>query len=99
MIQVTNAIGQKQLYRPEELTILLVSKIKELTEAQPGSVFAYTVITMPSDYNADQTSVLQEAFHAITEPKLDEAADLCFLHGFALIIFFIVSLVSSGLES
>ncbi|KAG0271128.1 ATPase with role in protein import into the ER [Linnemannia exigua] len=61
MIEITNALGQKQLYRPEEMTTLLVSWIKHLAEAQSGSVFSYAVVTMPSDYNDDQISVFQEA--------------------------------------
>ncbi|KAG9063077.1 hypothetical protein KI688_004677 [Linnemannia hyalina] len=52
------------LYRPEELTALLVSHLKHLAETQAGINFTYTVVTIPSDDTPDQRYALDEAIEA-----------------------------------
>ncbi|KAG0199159.1 Endoplasmic reticulum chaperone BiP [Mortierella sp. NVP41] len=65
MIQLTTPDQeQKRLYRPEEITTLLVSHIKEHAEIHLGRNFTHAVVTIPSGYNPDQRWVPQEAISA-----------------------------------
>ncbi|KAF9132152.1 ATPase with role in protein import into the ER [Mortierella sp. 14UC] len=61
MIQVTDTHNQKQLFRPEDLTALLVSKIKERAELQSGKAFNMAIVTVPTDYTDNQRWALEEA--------------------------------------
>ncbi|KAF9548073.1 Heat shock 70 kDa protein 6 [Mortierella hygrophila] len=65
MIQIPAHVPTlRHLYRPEELTTLLVSHLKHLAETQAGINFTYAVVTIPSDDTPDQRHALDEAIEA-----------------------------------
>lgn len=67
MIQIpTHTSNQRRLYRPEEITTLLISNLKQRAEAQagPGTAFTHAVVTLPSDYTDDQRYALEQAIEA-----------------------------------
>ncbi|KAF9286657.1 hypothetical protein BGZ88_008993 [Linnemannia elongata] len=74
MIQIPAHIpALRRLYRPEELTTLLVSHIKHLTETQAGIKFMQAFVTIPNDYTQDQMDALDQVIEAagLSRARLD----------------------------
>ncbi|KAG0294073.1 Endoplasmic reticulum chaperone BiP [Linnemannia gamsii] len=67
MIQLpTHTSNQRRLYKPEDITALLISNLKQRAEVQagPGTAFTHAVTTIPSDYTDDQRHALEQAIEA-----------------------------------
>ncbi|KAF9137639.1 hypothetical protein BGX30_010032 [Mortierella sp. GBA39] len=65
MIQIPGHVPTlRHLYRPEEVTTLLVSHLKHLAETQAGINFTSAVVTIPSNDTPDQRHAFDEAIEA-----------------------------------
>lgn len=74
MIQIPAHIpALRRLYMPEELTTLLDSHIKHLTETQAGIKFMQAFVIIPNDYTQGQMDALDQAIEAagLSRARLD----------------------------
>ena len=51
MISITNDSGKTKLISPEEVSALILGKMKEIAEKYIGQIVKYAVITVPAYFN------------------------------------------------